>query len=506
MRQNQSKSVAKSQQRAYKTATPKTNSVKNVEVVTENVFVPVTVTKTIFTKKRGPVRCRIPKQKVEVVRSNQINSNSNAILPLLRKPLSLPEKGFLNATPTQIDEPNKKEKKISTRLMYRNFNNSIKQSETFSEQSRKKDVLLFPSAISDLPLHSRKHRQESPSNKTVTKSLKQEKNVKVVEKASIKSPTIGDVKRVHSSKKKPKLRKEDSVIYRLRENFRRNVKDISSASMVSSNASNIPTTLSTMATTPSTVAGPKPKKANIERQNSFIPFTGLKQKVEGTPKTAISTTIINYGDEIKFPVRKIASNAFSQVRCTAFDLLTADNFLETSDTDTYRDLNGMIFPAHSFQHRDKADYSILSFLKMNQSRYQDSKTDYYPVRVKYSWQVLGTSAQTSRTLLESLIKENEPLEDETVHNCSVKYSWQIIGIATQTSRRDLAASKRRSLVSILSARTNRPRDIKKTDRPDTPIAIWRKGKRYIILNNQCTQTFVHKESQTVFTEFYQEFT
>lgn len=54
----------------------------------------------------------------------------------------------------------------------------------------------------------------------------------------------------------------------------------------------------------------------------------------------------------------------------------------------------------------------------------------FECKIKYSWQIIGVSTQTSKTLL------NITKSDALINQCSIKYSWQIIGRSTQTSLHD----------------------------------------------------------------------
>lgn len=67
-----------------------------VEVITENVFVPIT--KTIFTKKRGDaMQCNFSVPKVEFVKLYRCNNG--ATMPLLKKPCSVLAKSCTDPIP-----------------------------------------------------------------------------------------------------------------------------------------------------------------------------------------------------------------------------------------------------------------------------------------------------------------------------------------------------------------------------------------------------------------------
>ncbi|CAL7941845.1 unnamed protein product [Xylocopa violacea] len=384
------------------------------------------------------------------------------------------------------------------------------QSENSSGRSRnrKKQILLFPSSISDLPMTSLVKYQPPSINKKLIKPDNWKENHKTIGKA-----TISDTRRTlpnHSKKsgndKRLKLNRAESIVRGLQNDFKQSVSNISSSSIVSSNTTNIPLSATTTARITSM------KRDSVEKQPSFIPYCdSALRNVNRSMKRTVSSSMINRKEELQFPVRCIESNIFSQVQCTTFDLSMPHSLLDTNETDALDDMYSKILTTHNFRRSlDNVAHPILSFFKMNQSQHQNNcyKNEHgYPCTIKYSWQVIGTSSQTSRTLLESLVNEKSIHDDESTFDCSVKYSWQIIGIATQTSRRDLAAMGRHSTISFLSARANTtPRRNVKEIMNDAPtiVTVWRKGKRYIVLHNQSTQTFAHKESQTVFMEFYKD--
>lgn len=70
----------------------KASFVPNIEVITKNVFVPVT--KTIFTKKRSDaIQNNIPKRKTKFYKLCQ--SNNGITVSLLKKPCCLPVKTYI---------------------------------------------------------------------------------------------------------------------------------------------------------------------------------------------------------------------------------------------------------------------------------------------------------------------------------------------------------------------------------------------------------------------------
>ncbi|XP_011140601.1 uncharacterized protein LOC105183880 [Harpegnathos saltator] len=132
----------------------------------------------------------------------------------------------------------------------------------------------------------------------------------------------------------------------------------------------------------------------------------------------------------------------------------------------------------------------------------------YDCCIKYSWQVIGTSTQTSYSLLQNLVSDSnaEDREDSPYGMCSVKYSWQIIGTSTQATLHDcndpdywkgmlLAPNK----MYKSSSQVDKERDDKPRDHARCP---GRKLKRCLILNNQQTQTFAEKNIQADVNDYY----
>lgn len=269
--------------------------------------------------------------------------------------------------------------------------------------------------------------------------------------------------------------------------------------LLGNNVSNIPILL-TVATTSAAVM------TTTTKTDSFSCIEGPSIVYRNSPLTKFDVTMTRTisnatypGGELKFPIKWSESDSSDPLQFAVFDLSASDKYLGTNEVGTTMgDKQTDVWSSRDLQCSWKeADRPILLSVAKSQSRcYNKTEpvNNEYPCRIKYSWQVLGRSSQTSRTLLESLAKEN--VEEESVYDCSIKYSWQIIGIATQTSKRDFSVSECRSIVSILSPKLNPIRhDVKETSNA-LPATIWRNGKKFFVLNNQCTQTSAHKESQT----------
>ncbi|KAK0092738.1 hypothetical protein PV326_000703 [Microctonus aethiopoides] len=72
-----------------------------------------------------------------------------------------------------------------------------------------------------------------------------------------------------------------------------------------------------------------------------------------------------------------------------------------------------------------------------QNFYINDKQKDIECKIKYSWQIVGLSSQTSNTF----IAENNLTDDSNNYNCCIKYSWQIIGTGTQASLHDINTEK-----------------------------------------------------------------
>lgn len=369
------------------------------------------------------------------------------------------------------------------------------RSETFTHrsESKKRQTLLFPSSISDLPLTSRARRKSLSTREDLMNANESDKSVKVDGTAArggriAKSIAPNFSKRNRSCKKAQWTKKPGSAMHRLHNR----------SATTLSGTWNAP--IPTAATETSTTIAPAHANAarciarkNVEEQCPSVSDRQLAwRKAEATANGRIgSNEVINDREEINVPVKRIESNTISRGRSITFHLSQLDSVFAREESSWGQD-----------------DHSILPLLARKESQIGNDTElredqDRRPCRIKYSWQVIGTSSQTSRTLLESLVKENGYLDDESIYNCSVKYSWQIIGIATQTSIKDFTLPGCRSVVSFLPAKSNNVcRNAKATRDAPVVATVWRNGKKFIVLNNQYTQTFAHKGSQTIFTEFY----
>lgn len=131
----------------------------------------------------------------------------------------------------------------------------------------------------------------------------------------------------------------------------------------------------------------------------------------------------------------------------------------------------------------------------------------YACGIKYSWQVIGMGTQTSYTLLQDLLNN---MEDKSAYKMCIKYSWQIIGISTQASLHDYNDSDYWSGMLLTPSKNYNEAEIDNnaTDRAKLhDYTKYPKGrlKKYLILNNQQTQTFAEKEIQADPSDCYAKY-
>lgn len=130
-------------------------------------------------------------------------------------------------------------------------------------------------------------------------------------------------------------------------------------------------------------------------------------------------------------------------------------------------------------------------------------------RIKYSWQIVGTSTQTSHSLLQELLNDSITEDHESPYKmCSIKYSWQVIGTSTQACLHDYNDSDYWK-GTLLTPNRNYNKssfrmgdsegDVESRDHAKYPKT---KSKRYLILNNQQTQTFAEKNVQADVNDYY----
>ncbi|XP_014606220.1 PREDICTED: putative uncharacterized protein DDB_G0282499 [Polistes canadensis] len=133
-------------------------------------------------------------------------------------------------------------------------------------------------------------------------------------------------------------------------------------------------------------------------------------------------------------------------------------------------------------------------------RYMEAE---YDCKIKYSWQIIGTSSQTSKVLLDNILEENQsPFSNNNNNNkCEIKYSWQIIGTGTQVALENNNDADYWSGV-IFSPNIHRYENTvidennKKTYNYNGLCEKQACRKKCLILNNQYTQTLAEKKIQT----------
>ncbi|XP_043252522.1 uncharacterized protein LOC122397434 [Colletes gigas] len=493
--------IVKKNNRAWRASESKMSSGMVHGLITDNVLVPIT--KTIFTKKSKTARSNLSDRRTELVKP--LKCSDHITMPLLKPPSHLSVKRFTstllhskqNHTLNDCEKISKKQgyvmNKSSTFPVFGNFKKS-----SLKSLDKKNTVLTFPSPMSDLSNNSFAKHNCVSTDKRPIKFRKRCRNRIGKEATRRINHSLSDVS--NEGKIYESLINNDAfqlsndlpeIDWYSTDTLQRIFdKEIQ---LLESNISNIPITV-TVATTSTTMMTTAIKTDMYPCKQLINTYRDYKlTNTDVIAKKALSNNIINHNsEELKFPIE---SNASKQVQFTGFDLSASNKFLETNETATVlKNKCNEIWSTRDFQYTGKnTDCLHLSYLTENLCRKNE-----YPCRIKYSWQVLGRSSQTSRTLLENLTKENG-LDDESIHECCIKYSWQIIGSATQTSKTDFEASK--CQLSLLSPKKNVIRNDNRTNNA-SPITIHRNGKRFFVLNNQCTQTFSHKENQTNFIEIH----
>ncbi|XP_076182990.1 uncharacterized protein LOC143154853 [Ptiloglossa arizonensis] len=524
----------------WRTSESKMSTAPTMGLITENVLVPIR--KTIFVKKMETTRSNFFEQKTELIKPHKCSNNLT--IPLLKRPPHIPVKRYTN-TLLRSEQNNKLNSRQKKKMSKKSLT-LIDKSSTFpvvdrfensqwQSRDKKKTILSFPSSISDLPNNSFTKRKLVSVNKNSTELNKWKKDHQIGEQAMLR------VNRVLSnvSDEDESVTESLSDVHKI-EWFTTNTFETvfdKEIQLLESNISNTPitltvttmsmptsimtttaaatvttmtttTTTTTMATTTTTTTTTTIKTNSYAYKKHLIPpyYDNSLTNTDVIEKKTLSNNITDHSEELQFPVGWTGSNFSNQIQFTAFDLPTSDNSLETNETSgIMEDKRNKILSTCNFRYTGThTDSLCLSSLLEKQSRCYDetgfSKNE-YPCRIKYSWQVVGVSSQTSRTLLENLIKEND-LDDELVHDCCIKYSWQIIGSTTQTSKTDFTVSECRSILSFISPKPNAICNVVKGTIKPLPMTIRRNGKRFFVLNNQCTQTFAHKENQTNFADIY----
>lgn len=128
----------------------------------------------------------------------------------------------------------------------------------------------------------------------------------------------------------------------------------------------------------------------------------------------------------------------------------------------------------------------------------------YDCKIKYSWQVIGTSTQTSYSLLQDLLDDIDTEGNKSAYKmCNIKYSWQIIGISTQASLHNYNDQDYWNGMLLTPNKNYKENNIRIDNEKANCTKLQdhsanysdKRLKRYLILNNQQTQTFAEKEVQ-----------
>ncbi|XP_034191592.2 uncharacterized protein LOC117609407 [Osmia lignaria lignaria] len=435
--------------------------ISNIHVVTENVLLPVT--KTIFTKCHSETNRS--KRHVKLVKPSQ--SNDNVIGPLLKSPSNIPGKTYAS-TLLRVEQSksgwNSREKKFLT-------NERSKPKESQRQQQRTE--LPFPCPISIQPVTVT--RTAVSPNRSIKKSSK------LMERKESQNQ-----RNVETSKKSLDLLA------------------LSNTSTTNTTASsNIFSRYSLISYCDSALM----KIALIDQVKQTLSSNVIDRIKESSRCLVDSSTSNGFLEAMKHQAAalQLSKHVKESSRCLV-DSSTSNSILETMK----HQAAALQLSKHSPQNlrRNTADRSTFTLLVEDQSRWRCEDTysprKEHPCKIKYSWQVVGKGSQTSRTLLESIIKANS-FDDESIHQCAIKYSWQIIGMSTQTSKRDFAIAEGHPIASFSLAKIKRPRsNVMKASEPAQTVTVWRNGKRFILLNNQCTQTIAHKTNQTTFLEIHKK--
>lgn len=140
----------------------------------------------------------------------------------------------------------------------------------------------------------------------------------------------------------------------------------------------------------------------------------------------------------------------------------------------------------------------------------------YDCKIKYSWQAIGTSTQTSYSLLQDLLNDTDTKSNMSAYKiCNIKYSWQIIGTSTQASLCAINYNDQDYWNGMLLTPTkNYNENNIQIDNNETGCTklqdhsakyLEKRLKRYLILNNQQTQTFAEKEVQADTNDYYAKY-
>lgn len=163
---------------------------------------------------------------------------------------------------------------------------------------------------------------------------------------------------------------------------------------------------------------------------------------------------------------------------------------------SFEDINCLSMP-------EENSWSIKTCKEKENKRYMEAE---YDCKIKYSWQIIGTSSQTSKVLLDNVLEDNQSQfsnhnNESSTYKCEVKYSWQIVGTGTQVALQNSNDTDYwTGVIFSPDIHQNRKAVIdkkKKNTYNDIELCeLQACRKKRIILNNQSIQTLAEKKTQT----------
>jgi len=273
--------------------------------------------------------------------------------------------------------------------------------------------------------------------------------------------------------------------------------------------------------TVSTVSTPSLTNFKVENKKTFANIVNRAKSISRTSNHSSNSeyeiNVLHYENDIlsrnNFPqfsqsqLKSTNTNWSSVYNCSSIKIQDDNNNLadERNAAESYTWDEGKI-AGDTVKHSWKIDNWMLSSQRKEPDNAREIKIaetsgrSPYDCKIKYSWQVIGTGTQTSYTLLQDLLNNME--DNKSAYKmCSIKYSWQIIGISTQVSLHDHNEPDYWSGM-VLTPNKNYNDEVKiginETDRAKLHDHVrYPEGrlKKYLILNNQQTQTFAEKEIQ-----------
>ncbi|KAL2741073.1 CRLF3 factor [Vespula squamosa] len=208
--------------------------------------------------------------------------------------------------------------------------------------------------------------------------------------------------------------------------------------------------------------------------------------------------------------RSISAIRYSKSTQCVFDIKNNNSYLHISQSKhnnlndnqqynvqcSFEDINCISMP-------EKSSCLIKTCKAKENKQYMEAECN---CKIKYSWQIIGTSSQTSKVLLHNVLEENQNQFSDhnnkpSTYKCEVKYSWQIVGTETQVALQNSNDTDYWTGV-IFSPNIHRNKktvidEKKKNTYNDIGLCeLQACRKKCIILNNQCIQTLAEKKTQT----------